>query len=281
MSFPYSILLYIDQRYDTPTCTRHSAIGIGTGITLTVYILIAQIVPIILLVLMSYTYFITFACTFGLLYLPFIPFEGAVRNKADRIFEFVFDIPRWLGEILVPSSLSVFPFDKQSYKDYRIEQENKMLEPTPLPSKRERRLSVGMAIPQLQSSLLRKLPLEVRQMIYEEFILNNSEHRHIIECYHYGVNTAKPKTVLWGVGGNDRLQSWKSLAGRHPMDLRFCYSGREPQMLSQALPKDSGGGLTLAMTCRQVYVETMNLYYSEHTVLEILKMCMWKSRLTV
>lgn len=82
--------------------------------------------------------------------------------------------------------MSIFPWInvlkyKSKLREHQDERRLRRYDPAPLPRTRKRRLSDGHMAPQVRSSFLMKLPLEIRALIYEYVFIDGSEHRHIVE----------------------------------------------------------------------------------------------------
>ena len=157
------------------------------------------------------------------------------------------------------------------YRLYRDERRIRRLEPASLPAKRPRSLSQGRTVGQT-APLLTKLPLELRQMIYEEVIRDGSEHRHVFELKKHSSSEARKshrqrrhlRNRVWGAGCRPGLNQWTI---DHPVYLNriapCC-----PACLSlgpdEYIEKDSPSGpIALAKTCRQIYLETIDMYYGQ------------------
>ena len=158
------------------------------------------------------------------------------------------------------------------YRLYRDEKRIRRIEPAPLPVKRPRSLSVGRMVGQT-ASLLTKLPLEIRQMIYEEVIKCGSEHRHVFEIKKQSSPGARKshrhrqhlRNRVWGAGCRAGLLSHCMfdspgyLSQVTPCCPTYLFLGPDPY-----IEKNSPSGpIALAKTCRQIYLETINMYYGQ------------------
>lgn len=132
------------------------------------------------------------------------------------------------------------------YRRRRHEKKIRRLEPAALPSIRKRRLSQGHTRPQTQSPFLAKLPLEIRQMIYEEVIKDGASHRHIVELRNIKV------------GARNQLCS----IGCKRQNSESCIISMAPKMEPRKTVSNLGA-LALAKSCRQMYRETIDLLYGE------------------
>ena len=137
--------------------------------------------------------------------------------------------------------------------------------PPPLPRKRKRRLSEGQNELKTQSSslFLSKLPAEIRLQIYEQVIFGDCIHLHV--AVHRTRNT-KEKRMSSRIHGHPCSQPISSL----PTNECTCYGlgyyshSRPHTMLT--LPENQGRGrLALSKTCKQIYVETIELLYRKYS----------------
>ena len=92
------------------------------------------------------------------------------------------------------------------WADIRHEQKYRQWDPAPLPKRRKRSLSGGNLTLQINSSFFQRLPLEVREMIYEHVFVNATRHRHIVEIEACNAEECGPKVrgkrvknQIWGV----------------------------------------------------------------------------------
>jgi len=144
----------------------------------------------------------------------------------------------------------------------RCEKKLRRLEPAALPSSRQRRLSQGRIKPQTQSSFLTRLPPEIRQIVYEEVIRDGTLYRHIIELP--GLNN-QARNRLCGIGcKQNHIESCDSLA-IHDMYNVCCTlpSGSKTRFRK---PWSNCGPLALAKSCRQIYLETIDMFYGQWTL---------------
>ena len=157
------------------------------------------------------------------------------------------------------------------YRLYRNERRIRRLEPASLPVKRPRRLNEGRKIMQT-APLLTKLPLELRLMIYEDAIKCGSEHRHVFEVKRQSPMARKKdrqqrhlRNRVWGAGCKAGLMTLYSfntaiyitrVTPCCPISLSV---GADPCIEKNSL----GGPIALAKTCRQIYSETIDMYYGQ------------------
>jgi len=132
------------------------------------------------------------------------------------------------------------------YRRQRHEKKFRRLEPAALPSLRKRRLSQGHVRPQTQSSFLTKLPLEIRQIIYEEVIRDGTLRRHIIELKNIKIGA---RNQLCGIGCDRNEWGGCTLSDAPETWFRKTVSSCNP--------------LALAKSCRRIYLETIDLFYGE------------------
>lgn len=155
----------------------------------------------------------------------------------------------WYAPIsLYKWSLSVYQAYLWAWSRRRIYQENfRRWEPAALPALRKRRLSQGHLRPQTQSSFFAKLPLEIRQMICEEVIRDGSLHRHIVQLRNIEV---RARNQLCGIGCKQNAWGSCDAMSNSPVtQARKTVSNRSP--------------LALAKSCRQTYLEMINMFYGE------------------
>ena len=155
------------------------------------------------------------------------------------------------------------------YNLYRNERIMRRIEPVPLPAKRPRRLSEGQTVGQT-APLLTRLPLEIRQIIYEDVIKCGSLHRHILELERSSDTRKKyrqrrhPKKRVWGPGC--KAWSLSHCAFDIPMYLTPI-TPCSPVSLScgpnQYIENSRSGPIALAKTCRQIYLEIIDMYYGQ------------------
>lgn len=154
------------------------------------------------------------------------------------------------------------------YKLYRNERTFRRLEPLPLPRKRPRRLSEGWMITQT-TPLLTKLPLEIRQIIYEDVIRCGSEHRHILELAGSSATRKprKPRTSqkkrVWGAGCQETLTSQSEFDAPRVFTVTPCNPTAQGAEVEIYRENRDGGPISLAKTCRQIYLEIIDMYYGE------------------
>lgn len=139
------------------------------------------------------------------------------------------------------------------------------LEPTPLPAVRKRSISRGRRASQVRSTFLSKVPLEIRQMIYIDVIKDGSVHRHIVEvpntkdsCHKHNPSP----NLLCGVGCKGT--AWRLCCDTHsnsdnPVDM--CALDLDP--FESTKEGKSFSPLALARVSRQVYLESIDLFYGK------------------
>lgn len=165
---------------------------------------------------------------------------------------------------LAPIHLQSDVYANYRKKSKRLASEWDIEKAKPLPLARLRRGFVSHALitsPQPVSNLITMLPAETRLKIYREVILGNSTHVHI--AVH---RTQRP--------GRGRPMSWMhgQLCNLHittvPVNDCKCFDGgsrgRTLPRCQAPYPENSGRGiLALSKTCRQIYMETVDLLYSQ------------------
>lgn len=228
------------------------------------YIVFCEILPFCVLATAYMLWFVTHILTFGLIAIPFLFCGTAISGTVNHIHEAIDHFPMWLGQTMGLSTLMTSPFDRNyvdRYRKFRAEQESLRYEPAPLPRIRKRRLSDGRQAPQMSSSFLKRLPLEIRQTIYKEVVVCGSEHRHIIELPSRAPDCKRKRNHLWGASCVKLTESncWTGLIVGNGGDLcKDDYILREYSFK----PQRSGcGALGLAKTCRQIYVEMIDIFY--------------------
>ena len=156
-------------------------------------------------------------------------------------------------------------YNRRWYRGFKDEQRHRKVEPRPLPLTRKRRLSGGMVKPQPHSLMLQRLPMEIRHMIYKDCIADGSEHRHVVERLQgIRVHNAPgwgPRRYLWGLGCNKDARSNTCKPYSSKFFANNVCSAGQSDFLHLDRPTYGRGGLQLAMTCRQIYLESINLYY--------------------
>lgn len=160
------------------------------------------------------------------------------------------------------------------YRQYKDERWLKGLEPSPLPHKRPRRLSEGCLTPQ-RTQFLTKIPLEIRKMIYEHVIKGGTEHRHMLEIAPAGLKShrrlCRRKERIWGAGcsavegGPCPFQTTTSYGLGVPCAVISCFMRHEA--FDDNNNHNLNGSIALAKTCRQIYLETIGMYYRELSLL--------------
>ena len=120
---------------------------------------------------------------------------------------------------------------------------------------------LGNTTTQPNSILLLKLPAELRLKIYEEVILGENTHFRITVHRKKKPGEKRPTCIFHGIPAGGYVSEVPC------MDCN-CFNlrqyGRGPHKCESGLPKYSGKGLlALPLTCRQLYMETINLLYSQ------------------
>ena len=214
-----------------------------------------------LILLMTIFGIYVFVCVFtvGLMTLPFKLCSQSIRDRADQLYESILELPISAVETLgskISARWRLRARFRSKYHEYQSEREALRLEPAPLPRKRKRRLSVGKTAAQLESPFIQKLPPEIRRMIYKYVIIGGSSHRHIVEVRSKADDGKQQRNHLWGAG---------------------CFEGPGLEckglethgvLISSQMPECSlrpsyhaDGELNLAKTCRQIYLETIDMFY--------------------
>lgn len=196
----------------------------------------------------AYCIICTFTC--GFIYAAFVCCPHSIKTDVERIYDSILELPLTLIECVESWS-----YLTSQIKKYQAKRERLRSEPVPLPRRRKRRLSSGKVNAQLKSPFLQTLPLEIRQIVYRYVIIGNSEHRHVIEGWEVN-NNKRGRTQLWGTGCNK--------ARGFPINTCHpdCQAKFKPPSSSTQRKGCAEGNLGLAKTCRQIYLESINLYYS-------------------
>ena len=167
----------------------------------------------------------------------------------------------WYAPIsLYKWTLSVY--QNRSCAGYRRQRPGKKfrrLEPAALPSLRKRTLSQGHTRPQTQSSFLTKLPLEIRQIIYEEVIRDGTLHRHIIELKNIKIGA---RNQLCGIGCEQFKRAYCNSPATHDICSMCGTVANAPETLFSKTGS-SCGPLALVKSCRQIYLEMIDLFYGQ------------------
>lgn len=215
------------------------------------------------LVLLLYYVFYIFpiACPILILSLPIMFFLNFWKSGSHLSY----------GKVVINAPISLVRRIQLVYDDkvlarcrqHKSEREYRRLKPVSLPAVRERELSQERIIPQKTCSFLTDMPLEIRQMIYKEVIRSGTFHRHIIEVKRMETIRGRPKRAsnqLCGIGCTG--STYHTCKPSHVYDMaNVCGVMRDaPEPHYQ---KISGGcsPLALAKACRQVYLESINLFY--------------------
>lgn len=248
---------------------RHSALTVTTGIVLVFYVLYEVAFSTILFVAFLCTCVVPVATVTAIIYCPFILCDEAFYDTAHKIQFAALYCPiklmrmvglPWFDDVSVEDSLLV---------QYRAEVKAIREEPVPLPRTRKRKLSGGWVRLQSESPLFSRLPLEIRRMIYREVVVDSSPHRHIIERCDPKENATESSLIgkrrFWGAGCVRRPLSKEcsTLLDNTGAAFCLCYMGRGSHPKYSESRVDGRGALALAKTCRQIYVESIDLFYSK------------------
>ena len=120
---------------------------------------------------------------------------------------------------------------------------------------------LGNLTTQPDSTLLLKLPPELRLKIYEQVILGESTLFRVIIHRRKGPGERRPRCTFRGIPTGDHVSEIPY------MDCN-CFNlrqyGRGPQKCEASWPGYPRRGLlALPLTCRQLYMESINLLYSQ------------------
>ena len=241
------------------------------------YIVFCEILPYCLLAAVYMVWYVPYMCTFLIVCIPLrisICFCGsALGDRVNAILEVCDNWPIWLGQKMGLSALMISPLDRNyigQWREYRAEKESFRCEPARLSRTRKRRLSDGRKASQVSSAFLEKLPLEIRRMIYKEVVIGGSEHRHIIELPSRTSDGKRRRNRLWGAFCVKQSKS-KCLIE----DINVGNGGNTRQAKDVIIddfpnPKDGlYGVLGLAKTCRQIYLEVIDIFYSSSNQYEV------------
>ena len=144
-------------------------------------------------------------------------------------------------------------------------------EPRPPPKARRRSVSEGKVVDQRASMFMTKLPPEIRLMIYKEAIIGDEVYWHITECRNpqtgKRLSVAK-KNSLWAFKSNVQRMKRASVASQ------ICYflEGHrgltphevDPNLLRCGLSAIPTHGIAITRTCRQIYLESTSVLYSQY-----------------
>jgi hypothetical protein len=154
--------------------------------------------------------------------------------------------PLYLCELFIREWREPSPLGNRSLKKRRAE-----LSPTPLPTRRPRRLTLrGNPKPEPEHSdqtkpIFFKLPLEIRQKIYEYVFVGGNPLIHINQSYKKLVYRRCPRQFEGQACKRGTACFHDTLPG-----LRGYYNGDDLHTYTQS----SGGILPLLQSCRQMYV---------------------------
>ena len=161
-------------------------------------------------------------------------------------------------------------YDRMIGTEYQKREHDKefpTLEPTPLPASRKRWLSQGRLVIRAKFAFLTKLSLEIRQMVYEEVIRDNTRYRHIVEfCNMTSYEHKRARNQLCDIGcTNARLNVNRGAYLSHILasNLYGTTTGLSDDRhhLRMRKPGTSHNPLALAKSCRQAYMETIDMFY--------------------
>ena len=136
-----------------------------------------------------------------------------------------------------------------------------MGKPPPLPQKRKRRLSLGQTelVSQSSTPFLTKLPAELRLHIYGHVIAGDCIHLHVAV---HRTKKPKDKRTSSRIHGHPCSQPISSTPTNECTCYGFGYYGQSRPHGQLTLPENQGRGrLALSKTCKQIYMETINLLY--------------------
>ena len=137
--------------------------------------------------------------------------------------------------------------------------------PPPLPRKRKRRLSEGQNELKTQSSslFLSKLPAEIRLQVYEYVISGDCIHLHMAV---HRTKDPKEKRTSSRIHGHPCSQPISSTPTNECTCYGFGYYGHSRPHTMLTLPEHQGRGrLALSKTCKQIYMETIELLYRKYS----------------
>ena len=141
-----------------------------------------------------------------------------------------------------------------------------MGKPPPLPQKRKRRLSLGRNEPEYQASsaFLTKLPAELRLQIYGYVIAGDCIHLHLAV---HRTKKPKDKRTSSRIHGHPCSQPISSTPTNECTCYGFGYYGQSRPHGQLTLPENQGRGrLAISKTCKQVYMETIDLLYCKSEI---------------
>ena len=152
---------------------------------------------------------------------------------------------------------------RSCFQRQQAEWDYELGKPPPVPQRRKRRLSRGHENRKVQSSslLLSTLPAELRLQIYGHVIAGDCMHLHIAV---HRIRGPKDKRISSRIHGHPCSQP----ISFNPTNECTCYGfghyGQSRPHAVLTLPEHRGRGrLALSKTCKQVYMETIELLYRE------------------
>ena len=155
-------------------------------------------------------------------------------------------LPIHFCELLLKEWREPSPFSERYVKKFRAE-----YAPPPLPTRRPRKLTLG-GNPKLElqhkdksKSKLFKLPLEIRQRIYEYILVDRQPLIHINQSFKTLVYRRCRKQIRGQTCKSNIACFHGTIAGP-----RGYYKGDDPNTYTQS----DGGILPLLISCRQMYV---------------------------
>jgi len=163
-----------------------------------------------------------------------MPRSSSVKRSLELVLVVIL-FPVWFGDLLWRNRHS--PDNDDWVNKRRAE-----LAPTPLPKKRRRKLTLRGD--QTQSALLR-LPLEIRQRIYEYVLVGGKPLIHINQSFKTLVYRRCPKQLRGQTCKDDTACFHGTLVGP-----RHYYNGDDPDTYTRS----DGGILPLLKSCRLMYV---------------------------
>ena len=199
--------------------------------------------------LVYFAYCIICMSTCGFIHAASVFCPNLIAISVQQSYHSIFEFP-----VELVKNLELWSYITSQIKNNQVKRERLRFEPVPLQTRRKRRLSSSKTNAQLQSPLFQMLPLEIRQIIYKNVILGGFEHRHVIE---WNAKIHKRERLkLWGRGCNKKRGS--PITSCHP----DCHAKVNPAIYRTQIKLNAEGTLGLAKTCRQMYLESINLYYS-------------------
>lgn len=174
------------------------------------------------------------------------------------------NLPSWY---LAPKEVQCHIYAYYRKNSKRLASEWDIEKAKPLPLARLRRGFVSQELITSShpgSGLIARLPAELRLQIYREVIQGNSSHVHITVHRTQKPGNRRPMSRMHG-------HFCKFHITKIPVNDCICFDAGVPGLDGRAIPrcqapylKDSGRGiLALSRTCRKIYMETIDLLYSQ------------------